>query len=298
MPQESQNNHKYRAWMMTIFVPDGNKLLTTSIFELIISEYATKYAFQMEVTPTTNKDHFQVAFETKDRKRQSTIINYFSKELSIPKENITVDKMHGTWLEAVTYVTKEETRKVGDSPKVSGNVLAPYTGQDLEVLKSRDTRFPWQNKIMDLICKDNPLNVQPATDREVYWITDIHGCSGKSLFVKYLCYYNSAIKKISFGTSNQLRSGIIDAGPAKVYVVDLPRTLGKEDSLNNVITVIEDLKSGFVVSNFHGKSRQLMCMPPHVIVFANMECPIDKLSHDRWVLYEILPNREIVSACL
>jgi hypothetical protein len=206
--------------------------------------------------------------------------------------------MHGTWEQAVDYVTKEDTRKVGIEPRVSGNVIETYKGQDLEVLRDPKKRYPWQNTLLDFICEGDPLRVKPASDREVYWITDTSGCTGKSLFVKYLCYYNAAIKKISFGTSNQLRSGVIDAGPAKVYVVDLPRTLGNEDHLNNVITVIEDLKSGFVVSNFHGKSRQIMLMPPHVIVFSNFPCPVEKLSHDRWVCKDITGDKKLVNSWL
>lgn len=295
MQNKTKSDHKYKSWVMTIFIPDGNTSITRTTFELVISEYADKYAFQIEVTPTTGKEHLQVAFLMTDRKRQSTIINFFAKELAIDKEFITVDRMYGTWEESLSYVTKNDSRKDGELPVVSTNVVVPYRGQDLDIVSSPETRFPWQNELLDMVFEGSPLHIQPASDREVHWIVDRQGCSGKSLFVKYLCFNNEAVKKISFGTSNQLRSGVIDAGPAKVYVVDLPRTLGKEDHLNNIITVIEDLKSGFVVSNFHGKSRQLMIMPPHVIVFANFPAPLEKLSSDRWVVKEIIRGKELVT---
>lgn len=291
------SNNKYKSWVATIFIPE-NSGVTDLAMSLVVDEIAESYAFQREVTPTTGKDHFQVAFSTKDRKRQSTLVNELSSKLKIEKQFVTVDRMMGTFDEAVAYVTKEETRAEGSTPIVSSNVVEPYRGQDVEILNDPTKRYPWQASIADLLFEACPTSIKPASDRTVYWFTDQAGCSGKSLFTKYLCYYNTSIKKISFGTSNQLRSGVIDAGPAKMYIVDIPRTLGKEDHLNNIITVIEDLKSGFVVSNFHGKSRQLMIMPPHIVVFANFTPPYEKLSGDRWVVKEILSNKELVDAWL
>jgi hypothetical protein len=36
---------------------------------------------------------------------------------------------------------------------------------------------------------------------------------------------------MTFGTTSQLKSAIISAGPKKVYLIDIPRTIGEGDSI-------------------------------------------------------------------
>lgn len=286
-----KRENKYREWVATIFTP-RNERLENRLLEVVLVPICEKYAFQLEVTPTTEKYHFQVALKLKDRKRHSTLLNMLSKSLGVAPQFITIDRQRGTWEESVKYVTKEESRAPEAEPCLSVGTLAPYSGQDIKVLDDETSRFPWQQELFKEFFNNSPVNLLPANDREVWWITDEQGCSGKSLFIKYCCYNNSAIKKITFGTSHQLRSSVIDAGPALMYIVDIPRTKGVEDHLNNIITVVEDIKNGFVVSNFHGKSRQLMINPPHVLIFSNIKCPHLLLSEDRWQVRQII-NKEL-----
>jgi len=106
--------------------------------------------------------------------------------------------------------------------------------------------------------------------------------------VKWLCVrYPLDIVKISFGTTHQLRSSCISIGSKKCYVVDLPRRLGRDDSLSNIISVIEDIKNGHVTSNMYGRYKNLIMDPPHIVVFSNRKCPKEDLSPDRWVSYSI-----------
>lgn len=95
------------------------------------------------------------------------------------------------------------------------------------------------------------------------------------------------VSKIVYGSPAQLKSSIINAGTRKLYFLDLPRTPGKEDSLYNVLSIIEDLKNGHIVSNMYGKAAELIMKPPHVIVFTNTECPLKALSSDRWRVFKI-----------
>jgi hypothetical protein len=73
----------------------------------------------------------------------------------------------------------------------------------------------------------------------------------------------------------------------KVYIIDMPRTLAEEDSLPSLISTLEDLKNGFVVSVFYGKYQKLLMDPPIVIVFSNKLCPVKMMSDDRWLNLEI-----------
>eukprot|EP00481_Brizalina_sp_1-RS-2013_P001407 TRINITY_DN3518_c0_g1_i1.p1 TRINITY_DN3518_c0_g1~~TRINITY_DN3518_c0_g1_i1.p1 ORF type:complete len:107 (+),score=12.12 TRINITY_DN3518_c0_g1_i1:404-724(+) len=72
-----------------------------------------------------------------------------------------------------------------------------------------------------------------------------------------------------------------------MYIIDIPRTLGEDDSIMSIISVIEHIKDGYMVSSMYGKYQTLTMEPPHVIVFANMPCPRGLMSLDRWDCYNI-----------
>jgi len=126
-----------------------------------------------------------------------------------------------------------------------------------------------------------------ADDRTIIWITDTLGNSGKSKFCKFVCHTNKCAVKIPFGTATQIRSAVISAGPKKVYFLDIPRTLGDDDSINSIISAVEDIKNGFVTSAMYGKFQTMTFDPPHIIIFSNDPCPVTMMSIDRWERYYI-----------
>jgi hypothetical protein len=295
---KSSSENKYKRWVITAFIPEGRVFALQQELDYYLSTYfeeiTESYAGQLEVTPTTGKVHLQACVELKTRVRHSTLLKKMSSLMNIKPEFITIDRMHGTMTESVLYCTKEESRLEESIPVIGGNFITPYSGEDIAFFKLKENRYPWQNTLFDLLYVSDSLKVKDADDRTIIWISDSIGCSGKSVFVKFACFFGKNTTKVSFGTANQLRSGVIDAGPNLIYFIDIPRTLGTDDSINNIITVIEDLKNGFVVSNFHGKSRQLVINPPHIVVFANFDAPIDKLSSDRWDLRFIDKDKELI----
>ena len=113
------------------------------------------------------------------------------------------------------------------------------------------------------------------------------------MFFKFLIYqHTTEIAKVTYGTAGQLRSSLINMGPNKAYIIDLPRAKGKSDSSTELLNVLEDLKNGFVISPFYGKDNKLFMDPPHVIICANYIMDYELLSEDRWEIYE-LKNKEI-----
>lgn len=299
---ESQN--KYKRWVMTIQY--GKTMFLGSIQENYLPSaeevyecmkiHAVKYALQKEVTPTTGKDHYQVCFETKIRKRHSTLLKEIASQLYYcDNSGIQLDRMQGSWDEAVAYCTKEDTRKEGTVPIFSPSILEPYKGSDIDFLADETRRYPWQRELFKILFKEVPNALHDPDGRTVIWITDTEGNTGKSKLVKYCCYHNDSITKISFGSAGQLRSAIVSAGPKRCYFIDMPRTLGTDDSVNNIITAVEDIVNGFVVGNFYGKHSVMMCEPPHVVIFSNKECPEEKLSGDRWRIFYIVDKKLLES---
>jgi len=274
-------DRKYKHWMFTWNEElDSDKLVELEAF---LKTFCKSYVFQEEVGEKTGRRHLQGYFETNIRKRHPTLLSTFSMKFGDVTQ-LTIERMLGTKEEAVAYCTKTDTRI--SRPRCYG-FPTPYEASDLQIFNNTVNWYPWQKSFMELIF-NNDLTLKDPDDRTILWIHDLMGNNGKSKLVKHICYnYPEEACKLSFGSSTQLRSACITAGPKKLYFIDVPRTLGKDDDINDLISVIEDIKNGFIVSSMYGKHLQMMFDPPHIVVFANVFCPPNALSSDRLEEYTI-----------
>ncbi|AUM61699.1 Rep [uncultured virus] len=268
-------DRKYKYWVFTWNEDlDSERLLELEAF---LKTFCDSYVFQKEKGETTGRLHLQGFLQLKVRKRHPTLLSLFKMKF----ENInqlTIERMMGTKEEAIAYCTKTDTRI--SRPRYYG-FPTPYEASDLQIFNNSVNWYPWQKSFMELIFNKD-LTIKEPDDRTIIWIQDLMGNSGKSKLVKHVCFnYPEESCKLSFGSSTQLRSACITAGPKKLYFIDVPRTLGKDDDINDLISVIEDIKNGFVVSSMYGKHQQMMFDPPHIVVFANVFCPQNALSSDR-----------------
>lgn len=275
------DENKYKTWCVTINETDGCPLPSKEEVIKIFEQISLTYVFQLEKGEETGRLHYQCAIKLKLRRRKSTLINVIRSAL-LKEHQWQFTPMYGSWEEAFDYCTKADTAL---EPPVTN--LPYYVGSDIKFLEDVSKRYPWQEYLLGELFASSLSTFKTPDDRKIYWIYDPQGNSGKSKFTKFLVLHNSLCCKVPFGTATQLRSSIISMGVKRLYIVDIPRTLGRDDDINSVITVLEDLKNGFVVSSMYGKNAQLLMDPPHVIVFSNMICPIEKMSSDRWILLTI-----------
>lgn len=298
MSNSSEN--KYKTWVMTWNSLDDGELISESILKKILEDSTEEYVFQKEKGETGDRVHYQGTLRTRIRVRKSTLINMFALCLSnllyyedIPASPVHVGKliqqltfqpMAGTWQQSVEYCTKPETA-IGEP--VASFVLKKYDGSDVNFLKDKTRRYPWQNSLMAELFDETETSIKVADGRSLIWVYDAFGNSGKSKLVKYVCINNTNSIKVAFGTAGQLRSSVISAGPRDLYFIDMPRTLGDDDSIESLIAVLEDVLNGFVCTNFHGKYSQLVMTPPHIVVFSNQHPPLGMMSEDRWKSYRI-----------
>lgn len=281
------SENKYTYWVFTLSeLSTTEELVEGPKVAAALRRLSALYFFQKE---KATRLHYQGCFKTRIRKRQQTVLNEMVAELDVPRAMLTISPMMGTWEQAKAYCSKEETA-VGE---VYTNEIL-YEGKDIEVLDERSSRFPWQEKIINFIIEENTHSIKATDDRTIVWIEDTQGGNGKSKLVKWCCVRFDDICKISFGTSNQLRSAIIAAGPKKVYFIDVPRTLGSDDSIASLMSALEDLKNGFVVSAMYGTNAELVLNPPHIIVFSNLKCPTQLMSVDRWLQLSINYKKDLV----
>ncbi len=277
-------NYKYRNWIFTINADDKGYLVNQQDLVKFLTKHTDKFVFQEEIGEETGRRHYQGCFRSLNRVRQTTLLNLFKKHLG-DITHVTINRMVGDWDESVLYCTKDDTR-VGDTVHTSPGIL-PYGGDDVKFLDSMGNWYPWQKTLVENFYDIPTATFKTADDRKIIWVTDRHGNSGKSKFVKFFSFNHPNCTKISFGTAAQLRSSVIAAGPRDVYFIDIPRTLGADDSVDSLLSVIEDVKNGYVVSSMYGKHTFLMFQPPHIICFSNTPPIIAKLSRDRWQIHTI-----------
>lgn len=250
-------------------------------------------------------DEFHYQF-VREEENSLVITSYFKPEkrkrmgqfLKICEKNLPSYMINKKEINCLTQETFENhIDKLKNDPNWK-TILEPtgvsksYIGDDLNHFNDLNNFFPWQKKIYSMIL-DSEGNVKAADDRKIISIIDTEGKKGKSSFIKFLCFKNPIeIYKLSYGLSSQLRSAVINGGGRKCYIIDLPRTKGANDKMEDLLSVIEEIKNGFITSPMYGKSSILMMEPPFVIVFSNYPLPYQALSKDRWQCFVLTNNNK------
>lgn len=222
-----------------------------------------------------------VIFKSLTRKRKGQLNKfcerYLDKEITFTTEAIDKYEVMGT------------LKVLKDNPVYSvKNEAELYNGRDIEIFHDKKNWHPWQKDLYDMIY-DESRNIKTPDLRNIISLIDYAGNSGKSSFFKYL-YVNdneNNIGRSSYGSASQLRSSIINQGVKKVYIIDLSRSKSKADREEDLLSAIEDCKSGLVISSMYGKYQELLMEPPHVIICSNYLFKTEGLSADRWNIYEI-----------
>jgi len=293
--KQKEIENKYSKWVLTIQQVKGTSLPVESEIVNIFEEISSKYVFQKEIGSEEKKEHYQCCFSSKERQRQSTLLNKLVKLSGCKKTMFQVDRMRGTWEESFKYCTKNEFR-VGENFYTN---VEFYSGKDIEFLNNEYERYEWQNCLLDIIYDFEINKFKKANDRDIIWIYDPNGNCGKSKFIKWLSLNNAnQVVKISCNTEAQLRAAVISAGSRKLYVVDLPRSLPMtyqyKEKLAGMLAAIEETKNGYLSSAMYGEYKEIYFEPPHIIILSNEVCPRQFMSEDRWKVY-MLTNYQLVN---
>lgn len=94
--------------------------------------------------------------------------------------------------------------------------------------------------------------------------------------------------RISYRSASQIKSSIINMGTKKIYIIDLARSKGRNDSEADLLSAIEDLKSGLVINPMYGRGEVMQMDPPNIIISANYLLNFSSLSanNDKWEINE------------
>jgi len=175
------------------------------------------------------------------------------------------ERCKGNELENIIYCSKE-----GNYDK-SDNINIP---KKLKIIK--DLR-PWQLSIEKL------LIVEPE-DRKIIWVFEEEGGVGKSAFARYLINTYDSLY-ITEGKKTDIINMVYNYVLTKelnIVILDVPRSNGNKISYKS----LEEIKNG-IICNTKYETGCKVVNPAHILVFANEAPEVEKLSLDRWDIYEI-----------
>jgi len=264
---------RYRVFRMdmTIYCSDApNELVNLKEW---LKCHCKKWAFQKEATRGKQIPHWQMKISLKQKAFTHTILESLMA-LGYKKSAITV-RPSVTGNKRFDYVIKANSRLAG-----------PWTSEPLENFLPirtlvKEKFYLWQTLVYT-IC------MGIADDRTVWHVLDSIGAKGKSQLVKFLLVHHPKEVGVLSCTGNaaQLISSVIAMGPKKTYIIDIPRSVGRNDNLDaydervaELMYAIEQIKNGVLVSCFYGKDKRLVMNHPNVVVFTNYS--IFGLSMDR-----------------
>lgn len=122
--------------------------------------------------------------------------------------------------------------------------------------------------------------------KKIIALYDKEGNAGKSSFFKYLYYHHSdQIGRVTYGTSSQLRSALVNIRPKRIYIIHLTRAKVKHKNELDLLNAIQDSKGGVIYNNRSGNT--ILMDIPHIIISSKHILDKNRLSKGRWRIYSL-----------
>lgn len=248
----------------------------TSAYEKFLNwitiQKVEKAVFQIE-KHASGQLHIQAFVKTRQKVRARTLAINSNTVIS----GMEISAASSTGRSALeTYCMKPETRVHGPW----GFPEDIYMYEDLYT----EPR-PWQRTLETMI-------MHFADYRSIVWVTDRNGGAGKSQFVKKMCCFRNACM-LSYAKTADLLN-VVGQYTRRAYLVDLMRCKPKDIGDGDLYGALEQIKTGMILNTKY-KTFFKAFKPPHVIVFANHTPILTNLSADRWKLFYINENMELVA---
>nr|WAE42803.1 MAG: replication associated protein [Cressdnaviricota sp.] len=251
-------------------------------------ESCSAWGFQLEEAPTTKYLHYQGRLRLNERKRLPEVKALLGYSwIHLTKTSTNAAKKDNFY----NYVTKNATRVDGPwTNKIEEDLDLPFdwVEDDAELR-------PFQTTIFQSVSG-------PADRRKVNVVIDAFGNSGKSTLYEFLVRKRIEVFRVPTYCSNgrelslACTSWIMNLGKETrlrkvlTFIVDLPRNI---EAKRDVWCCIEDLKNGSMTETRYATKVQRFAKP-HVWVFCNQKPDTTVLTGDRWKLWTISNNFELI----
>lgn len=252
-----------------------------------LEKFGKKWCNQLEQGDTTGYLHYQCRISLNTKKITKTLFNDICKfGLTVNMKAISPTSNGISNELFYDYCTKEHTRIEGPWTNEDKAKYIPRQYRDIE-----SKLYPWQASIKEII--------RGFDDRKINIIVDYKGNNGKSTIAHHLRLTAKGCclpvcndgEKIIQSACNQLMGKRIRKSVP--IFIDLPRAMDKT-RLYGIYTAIEQIKSGWVY-DVRNVWKEWDFDSPHIFVTTN-RCPDeDMLSHDRWNMWAVNSNKELVA---
>lgn len=271
--QSRPKNHQQKWWAVVLSLGRHPDIQVSDVLD-VINQKVDKYAIQKEVG-AEGTPHFQCAFRFMKKQTKNPILEWLAESLfGGAKEPVSVEAAKAV-PDLLRYCTKEDTRVEG--PWVHGMDPAKLLSTRESVADLFDVRRVsyWQAFIL-AHCN----SVVPRNDREIIWVVDRAGGTGKSALSRHL------VLKRSFAVVDSARKADLAyvAGPKyRGYICDLARACKPNDEF---YAGLEQLKNGCIFSAKYESTGKVFNQP-YVFVFANFVPVPTAWSSDRCSLIDV-----------
>lgn len=266
---------KLTCWDFTLKFGDNydDKFKLGKALSEICKEQST---FQLEKS-LTGYEHWQGRVITKKQFRVNEIIKIGQEEfLRGIHWSPTTNHNKGN----MTYVTKDYTRVEG--PYIIGDFNKVLTRQLREFYERQE--YEWQESIRLLATSYN--------DRKIDIVYCEHGNNGKSIFAEALEFEGITEEIPPYRLMDDIFAWVFGRPKKKCYIVDMPRGMKKE-KLADFYAGLEVLKNGVCYDKRYS-ARKIRFDRPRVIVFTNGLPMFNLMSADRWSVWAINRDKELV----
>jgi hypothetical protein len=289
-----------------IYIQSGNvqdsKRLKNSI-DLVLS--AMKATSEIHIFKSKNEYLYLFRCEYTHRKRPGQLYKYC-------ESFIKYDDFQSKGLTKFEYESTIARYKINKNFILINhpNSEREYKGKDIAFLRDVNNWKSWQKSLYGMLYMHNNNfdfdfvpEIKEPDIRKIIHIVDPLGKAGKSSMLKLFMLKSSKdIGRLTYGSAAQLRSAVTKQNSKLIYIIDLPRSRGKDEKNGqaDLLACLEDLKTGFVCSSLYGSGDMLLQEPPHVVIISNFYFTTNNneaaLSADRWEIYKIkgttVPNPE------
>lgn len=269
------DNKKYTAWDFTLKYDD--KYNEENHLGKHLKEIAKGHStFQLEESIEGYK-HWQGRIITKKQYRENEILKiaregflkgiHWSLTSNANKNNMD-------------YCSKDFTRIKG--PWEISKLNKVLTKQ-MEWFLKQELR-PWQSQLKKLI--------EPFDMRKIHLVYDERGNNGKSLFTEYMELEDRIYELPPYRLMDDIFQWVCSVGGQKAFAVDMPRGM-KKDKLGDFYSGIEIIKNGVAFDKRYN-AKKIRFTRPNIVVFTNELPVLNLMSLDRWVIWEIDEDHELV----
>lgn len=247
------------------------------------------YIFQKEKGSIKEKEHYQgVLTLIGPRVSKKRLLEKFEQKF-LNVKGLTLSKVFSR-VALETYVTKTE-----------GRVSGPYSGGINSMFDSKMQQAELRQWQQDLFYFLKVAKTSKSfRSRKIIWVQDIVGNTGKSFFQKWLRTGQRDItaRKLPVSTIERLISAVtkvVKKDAVDLFMINLTRTQGEDQSYKDLFAAIEDIADGYVVDTLYGNYVECTYKSPVMIIFSNFKLEDFRqyLSNDRWVEFQIDSDNEI-----